>query len=75
LLVSKTRLTCIEDRRSMPVVRQAPELRPLDDLWAAVSAPVVDPLANLSSFAALWLVQFVLLDKVVFRSAPKEHVA
>src|SRR5947209_10096586 len=44
LPVSKIGLTFVEDRRAMPVVRDGPKFRTLDD-GAAVSAPVVDVFA------------------------------
>lgn len=35
--------------------------------WAPSSRAVALPTANLSVFAALWVVQFVILDRVIFR--------
>jgi putative flippase GtrA len=43
--------------------------------WSASARAIALPTANLSVFAALWLVQFALLEKVLFRVVPKEYVA
>lgn len=48
--------------------------------WSSAARSVALPLANLSVFGALWLLQFVLLDRVLFRTrtgepASKEYVA
>lgn len=39
----------------------------LTSTWAASSRAVALPIANLSVFAALWVVQFVVLERVIFR--------
>jgi len=35
--------------------------------WSAASRALVFPVANVSVFVALWVVQFVVLDRVIFR--------
>jgi hypothetical protein len=35
--------------------------------WSASSRALALPVANLSVFAALWVVQFAVLDRVIFR--------
>jgi len=42
--------------------------------WSTSARAIALPLANLSVFGALWMVQFVLLDRVLFSSVPKEYV-
>ena len=48
--------------------------------WSTSARSIALPLANLSVFGGLWLVQFALLDQVLFKvvpnePVPKEHVA
>jgi putative flippase GtrA len=35
--------------------------------WSPAARSVALPIANLATFAALWVVQFVVLDRVIFR--------
>jgi putative flippase GtrA len=42
--------------------------------WSASARALALPVANLSVFGALWLVQFALLDKVLFKAVPEEYV-
>ena len=48
--------------------------------WSTSARSIALPLANLAVFGGLWLVQFALLDQVVFKvvpndPVPKEHIA
>jgi putative flippase GtrA len=48
--------------------------------WSTSARSIALPVANLSVFGVLWLVQFALLDQVLFKvvpndPVPKEHVA
>jgi putative flippase GtrA len=43
--------------------------------WSTSARAIALPLANVSGFGALWLAQFAVLDKVLFKAHPKEHVA
>jgi putative flippase GtrA len=48
--------------------------------WSTSARSIALPLANLGVFGGLWLVQFALLDQVLFKvvpndPVPKEHVA
>ena len=39
--------------------------------WPPAARAIALPLANAAVFGALWLAQFVILDRVIFRPAPK----
>lgn len=41
--------------------------------WSTSTRATALPLANLSVFAALWILQFAVLDRVLFKAVPKEH--
>jgi putative flippase GtrA len=43
--------------------------------WSTSARAVALPFANLSSFAVLWLVQFVVLDRVLFKAVPAPAAA
>ena len=43
--------------------------------WSTSARAIALPLANVSGFGALWLAQFAVLDNVLFKAGPKEHVA
>ena len=42
--------------------------------WSTSARSIALPLANLSVFGVLWLVQFALLDRVLFRVVPDSPV-
>jgi putative flippase GtrA len=44
----------------------------LTSSWSGSARAAALPIANLSVFAALWVVQFVLLDQVIFRTRGME---
>ncbi|MDQ1521932.1 MAG: hypothetical protein QOI55_3005 [Actinomycetota bacterium] len=43
--------------------------------WPAAARSVALPAANVAVFGALWVVQFVLLDRVIFRDREQSEVA
>jgi putative flippase GtrA len=45
----------------------------LADGWSRVGRTAADELANVSSFGLVWVVQYVILDRIVFRHPKAQH--
>ncbi len=49
------------------------EVASLTASWSSAMRSVALPAANLSAFGALWIVQFVVLDRVLFGATPEKE--